>query len=250
MRELTRGDCIAPDWPAPPHVQALITTRAGGVSGGAYATLNLGFATADDEWAVETNRARLAALLPQPPRWLKQVHGPRVVRADGLEQRPEADASVAHEVGTVCAILIADCLPVLFTNRDGTFVAAAHAGWRGLAAGILDNTITEVRRSGVAVNDLLAYIGPGVGPGAFEVGTDVYHAFVSDDPGAAGAFSLRGGGKWFGDLFVLARRVLTRCGIRQIFGGGVCTYSDPDRFYSYRRDKVTGRMAALIWRDK
>jgi YfiH family protein len=248
MDELTYGDCIVPEWPAPAQVKALVTTRAGGVSTGPYASLNMGFATADAEEAVQANRARLQPLLPQPPRWLKQVHGARVVCADGCTQRPEADASVAHAAGTVCAILIADCLPVLFTNVSGTLVAAAHAGWRGLAAGVLDNTIAEIGRGGVPASDLLAYIGPGIGPNAFEVGEDVYQAFVGGDAKAAPAFKRHGHEKWLADLVALARIALARCGVTRVFGGGLCTYSDPARFYSYRRDKVTGRMAALIWR--
>jgi purine-nucleoside/S-methyl-5'-thioadenosine phosphorylase / adenosine deaminase len=248
MDELTRADCIVPEWPAPAHVKALVTTRAGGVSTGPYATLNLGFATADANGAVRANRARLQALLPQPPRWLKQVHGARVVCADGLAERPEADASVAHMPGTVCAVLIADCLPVLFTNVSGTVVAAAHAGWRGLAAGVLDNTIADIGRAGVPASDLLAYIGPGIGASAFEVGNDVHQAFVGRDPKAAGAFKPHAAGKWLADLAALARAALARCGITRVYGGGLCTYSDPVRFYSHRRDRVTGRMAALIWR--
>ncbi|MGZ5153625.1 MAG: peptidoglycan editing factor PgeF [Burkholderiales bacterium] len=250
MHELTRSDCIIPDWPAPPHVKALITTRAGSVSTGSYANLNLGFATADDDAAVQTNRARLQRLVPHTPKWLKQVHGARVVIADAQTERTEADASVAREVGTVCAILIADCLPVLFTNRTGTIVAAAHAGWRGLAAGVLANTIDEILRTGIAPNDLLAYVGPGIGPTAFEVGDDVYETFIALDPDTANAFTRHAPEKWLADLFALARRALTRCGVTNIYGGGMCTYSDAERFYSYRRDKVTGRMAALIWRER
>jgi YfiH family protein len=184
------------------------------------------------------------------PKWLKQVHGARVVIADGQTERTEADASIAREIGTVCAILIADCLPVLFTNRTGTIVAAAHAGWRGLAAGVLANTVDEILRSGVAPSDLLAYVGPGIGPTAFEVGDDVYETFIALDPDAANAFRRHAPGKWLADLFALARRALTRCAVAHIYGGDMCTYSDAERFYSYRRDKVTGRMAALIWRER
>ncbi|MDB5922735.1 MAG: hypothetical protein JWN13_1671 [Betaproteobacteria bacterium] len=250
MHELMPSDCIIPDWPAPPHVKALITTRAGGVSTGPYSSLNLGFATADDHAAVRTNHARLQGLLPRTPKWLKQVHGAHVVIADAQTERIEADASMAREAGTVCAILIADCLPVLFTNRSGTIVAAAHAGWRGLAAGVIANTVDEILRSGIASTDLLAYIGPGIGPTAFEVGDDVYAAFIARDPEAANAFGRHTPGKWLADLFALARRALTRCGVTHIYGGGMCTYSDAERFYSYRRDKATGRMAALIWREE
>lgn len=242
------ADWIVPDWPAPPHVRALITTRNGGVSTGPHTSFNLGLRAGDDPQAVMRNRALLAQHLPQPPKWLRQVHGTRVVAVDALIDSPEADAGVAHEAGSVCAIMVADCLPVLFTNRSGTLVAAAHAGWRGLSGGVLDNTINALDDAGAAPDDLLAYIGPGIGPDAFEVGADVYQAFTARDAQAADAFRLHRPGKWFADLFTLARQALTRAGVHAIYGGGLCTWSDPARFYSYRRDKVTGRMAALIWR--
>jgi YfiH family protein len=249
MDELTPADCLIPNWPAPAHVKALITTRTGGVSAGPYAALNLGVSTGDDAAAVAANRRRLSALIPQPPRWLQQVHGARVLEADRVTDRPEGDAAIAHEVGTVCAILVADCLPILFTNRSGTLVGAAHAGWRGLAAGVIGNTVAALLANGARAADLLAYIGPGIGPDAFEVGDDVYEAYTRSDPGAAAAFKARGPGKWHADLFALARRALAAAGVTQVYGGGLCTYSDPQRFYSYRRDRTTGRMAALIWRD-
>jgi purine-nucleoside/S-methyl-5'-thioadenosine phosphorylase / adenosine deaminase len=250
MRELTRDACITPEWPAPVHVKALVTTRSGGVSTGAYATLNLGFATEDDQAHVTENRARLCTLVPQPPRWLRQVHGAKVVDADELTERVDADASFARGIGSVCAILIADCLPILLTNRSGTIVGAAHAGWRGLAAGVIDNVVEAMGRYGARPDELLAYIGPGIGPHAFEVGDDVYAAFVSTDPHAREAFKPLRTGKWHADLFALARRALERSGVRSTYGSGLCTYSDPERFYSYRRDKITGRMAALIWIDR
>lgn len=240
-------DWLVPEWPAPPGVKALITTRAGGVSAGRYASLNVGYSTQDDPRAAEENRARLSALLPEAPRWLKQVHGARVVDAESIGERPEADASIARTAGTVCAIQAADCLPVLFADRGGRMVAAAHAGWRGLAAGVLDNTIAAMREAGVAPRNVIAYIGPGIGPAAFEVGEDVRAAYVDRDRAAAFAFAPRGTGKWLADLPALARRALLRCGIDAVYGGGLCTYSDPRRFYSYRRDGETGRMAALIW---
>jgi polyphenol oxidase len=242
-------DWIVPAWPVPPHVRALVTTRTGGVSVPPYDTFNLGFSTDDDPSAVTENRRRLRSLLPQEPRWLKQVHSARVVSAESVEGRPEADASVARERGTVCAILVADCLPVLFSDREGTVVAAAHAGWRGLAAGVVDNTVTAMIDAGINAHDIVAYIGPGIGPDAFEVGDEVRAAYIDRDPGAAEAFSPRARGKWLADLPKLARRALARCGVSAVFGGNLCTYSDPARFYSYRRDKVTGRMAAVIWRE-
>lgn len=237
---------IVPEWPAPSHVKAVVTTRAGGVSDGRYESLNVGFSTQDDPRATGTNRARLNALLPQPPRWLQQVHGAHVVDADSAQQRPQADASVAREFETVCAIQIADCLPLLFTNRSGNIVAAAHAGWRGLAAGVVPNTLSAMRAD---VSEVLAFIGPGIGPRHFEVGDDVLEAFMTSDSGAAQAFTPIGAGKWLADLPALARRALQRCGVREIHGGDLCTYSDPQRFFSYRRDGETGRMAALIWRE-
>lgn len=240
-------DWIVPEWPAPSTVSALITTRAGGASAGTYASFNLGFSTGDDAGAVEANRHLLRALLPGEPRWLKQIHGVRVLPAEAVQGRPEADASITRMPGTVCAIQVADCLPVLFAARSGSVVAAAHAGWRGLAAGVIENTVAAMEDAGASAGELMAYIGPGIGPRAFEVGDDVRDAYVSRDAGAAAAFEPQGAGKWLADLPALARRALERCGVTGIYGGTLCTYSDPRRFYSYRRDKVTGRMAALIW---
>jgi polyphenol oxidase len=249
MTGLGRDECIVPAWPAPSNVKALVTTRAGGVSSGAFASLNLGFSTADAQSAVESNRARLAALLPAEPRWLSQVHGARVVRADAISGRVEADAAVTREPHTVCAVLVADCLPVLLTDYAGSVVGAAHAGWRGLAAGVLENTVDEMTRGGTAPGELLAFLGPAIGRHAFEVGDDVYSAFTRKDGESAAAFERGREGKWHADLFALARRALARCGVIDVHGGGLCTYSDAQRFYSYRRDKITGRMAAVIWRD-
>lgn len=240
---------IVPDWPAPPGVRAFVTTRAGGVSTGRYASFNVAYSTADDADAVEENRARLRALLPQAPRWLKQVHGVRVLDAESVHDRPEADASIARTPNTVCVVQVADCLPVLLADRSGRLVAAAHAGWRGLAAGVLDNTIAAMRGAGASSSDVIAYIGPGIGPRAFEVGDDVRAVYVYRDADAAPAFVPGAPGKWLANLPALARRALLRCGVRAIYGGELCTYSDPQRFYSYRRDGETGRMAALIWRQ-
>jgi YfiH family protein len=241
------AEWIVPEWPAAACVKTLITTRAGGVSTGCYSTLNLGFSTRDQTSAVEENRRRLRKFLPAEPRWLKQVHGARVVDADTLVERVEADAAFAREPNTVCAVLVADCLPVLFTDRVGSVVAVAHAGWRGLAAGVIERTVAALREH--SSHDLIAYIGPGIGPDAFEVGQDVYRAFTTRDPRAAAAFVARGPGKWLADLPALSRRALARCGVSEVCGGGSCTYSDPARFFSYRRDGETGRMAALIWRE-
>lgn len=238
--------CIVPGWPAPAAVRALVTTRSGGVSTGPYASLNLGLRTDDDPAAVAENRVRLERLLPQAPRWLQQVHGSAVVDADEVQDPPQADASVARRPGTVCAIMIADCLPVLLADRAGTCVGAAHAGWRGLAGGVIGNTVA---RMAVPPDRLVAWIGPGIGPRAFEVGDDVLEAFCAATPGNRDVFKPQKSGKWLCDLPALARRALQRAGVTSIHGGDLCTYETPGRFYSYRRDRVTGRMAALIWID-
>ena len=236
---------IVPDWPAPGNVRALITTRAGGVSLGPYASLNLGPRSGDDMHAVAANRSVLRATLPRDPAWLRQMHGNQVIDADAPSPPAEADAAVSRRPGTVCAVLVADCVPVLLANRSGSAVAVAHAGWRGLAAGVVENT---VRAMPCEPGELLAFLGPGIGPAAFEVGADVQEAFVRRDPAAASAFTAHGSGKWLADLFALARQRLLRAGVTGIYGGGVCTHSDARRFFSYRRDRITGRMAALIWR--
>ena len=237
-------DWIVPDWPAPPRVRGLITTRNGGVSAGAYADFNLGLRTDDDAAAVHANRQQLRAWLPQEPKWLRQVHGAQVVAADCLAGMPEADASIARNAGTVCAVMIADCMPVLVCDDAGSVVGIAHAGWRGLSSGVIENT---VRETGIAPDRLLAWLGPAIGPDAFEVGAEVRATFLAVDPAAAGAFRPCRAGKWLADLFQLTRQRLARCGVQRVFGGGLCTYRDAARFYSYRRDAVTGRMAALIW---
>ncbi|HUR56714.1 MAG TPA: peptidoglycan editing factor PgeF, partial [Opitutaceae bacterium] len=221
----------------------------GGVSGGAYASFNVGTRTGDDTAAVAENRARLQQLLPAAPLWLTQVHGSRVVTAESAGALCEADACVATEARRVCAIMVADCVPVLFTDVKGSVVAAAHAGWRGLAGGVIRNTVSALNAAGAPSGELLAYVGPGIGPRAFEVGPDVLAAFTAENPEAAAAFVPVTEGKWLADLFTLVRQALLRAGVKNIHGGGLCTYSDPARFYSYRRDRTTGRMAALIWRE-
>lgn len=237
-------DWIVPAWPAPPHVKSLITTRNGGISTGAHTSFNLGLRAGDDEAAVRANRAQLRAHLPHDPVWLKQVHGARVVRADGLTDVPDADASYTRRAATVCTIMIADCLPVLLCDTRGSVIAVAHAGWRGLSSGVIENTIAAMD---IAPAELLAFLGPAIGPDAFEVGADVRDAFMTADAAAGAAFKPQREGKWFADLFALARQRLARSGVHRIHGGGLCTYRDAARFYSYRRDKTTGRMAALIW---
>lgn len=239
-------DWILPDWPAPDCVQAFITTREGGVSRGAHAGMNLGARCGDQPDAVAENRRRLRELLPAEPLWLHQVHGSSVVDAHTTAAETDADASVARQAHRVCAILVADCLPVLFSSDDGNVVAAAHAGWRGLAGGVLENTVAAMA---VDPASLHAYIGPGIGRTAFEVGEDVRTAFCRITAANETAFSPRRAGKWLCDLPALARSTLQRAGLHSIHGGNDCTWSDPARFYSYRRDGLTGRMAALIWRE-
>ena len=237
---------LTPDWPVPPRVQALITTRAGGVSVGPYASLNPADHVSDDPQAVRRNREILRAALPQEPHCLKQVHSAKVHRVSGDAQGvPEADAAVSGVANQVCAVLTADCLPVLFCADDGSEVGAAHAGWRGLAAGILEQTVQAMAQPGAA---LLAYLGPAIGPRAFEVGPEVRAEFVAIDAQAAAAFQpVPGSDKYLADLYLLARQRLARVGVTRVYGGDFCTYSEPQRFFSYRRDGVTGRMASLIW---
>ena len=238
------ADWIVPDWPAPARVRSLITTRRGGVSTGAHASFNLGLRADDDPRAVAANRAALREHLPQDPVWLKQVHGARVVRADAVNDSPEADAAYTRRAETVCAVMVADCMPVLLCDTQASVVAIAHAGWRGLSAGVIENTIAAM---GAKANDLLAFLGPAIGPAAFEVGADVRDAFLAADAAAAAAFTPHREGKWLADVFLLGGQRLARAGVHRIYGGGLCTVSDPARFYSYRRDRMTGRMAALIW---
>lgn len=235
---------IVPEWDAPANVRALITTRAGGVSQGRYASLNLGDHVGDAPAQVTQNRRTLRRSLPAEPKWLKQVHGTAVAEVDVVGGAVEADASVARTPGVVCAVLTADCLPVLLCDRAGTVVAAAHAGWRGLLAGVLEQTVAAM---GVPPESLLAYLGPAIGPQAFEVGDEVRVAFLSADAPAAEGFAPGAAGKWLADIYRLARMRLKKAGVRQIYGGGFCTFTEAGRFFSYRRDGVTGRMAALIW---
>lgn len=237
---------LQPDWPAPVRVRAAMSTRLGGVSEGPFASLNLGVAAGDDPRHVEENRRRLAMELdlPGPPAWLKQVHGTQVVDAAGVRQVVEADASFATRSGAVCVVQAADCLPVLFCDDAGSVVAAAHAGWRGLAAGVLEATVDALP---VAPSTLMAWLGPAIGPRSFEVGAEVREAFRAADPASSGCFVPQVPGKYLADLYALARRRLARHGVQQIFGGSRCTLREPRYFFSHRRDGRCGRMAALIW---
>jgi len=240
-------DFLEADWPAPANVRTLLTTRAGGVSVGPYARLNLADHVGDDQAAVATNRARLRAVLPAEPLWLEQVHGTRVLCADDArEDDRRADASVTRQAGRVLAILTADCLPVLFCDRAGSVVAAAHAGWRGLAAGVLKATVEAMA---CPPDELLAFLGPAIAGDAYQVGEEVRAAFLAADLAAAAAFSADGAGHWRCDLYALARLRLARIGLTEVHGGRYCTFSDAEHFFSYRRTSRCGRQASLIWLD-
>jgi len=237
---------INPDWPAPARVRALTTTRIGGCSRGPYASLNLGDHVGDDPSAVEQNRALLLRELglPAPPLWLEQVHGCDVARVgDGLEGC-KADAAVTREPGRVCAVLTADCLPLLLCDRAGSRVAAVHAGWRGLLGGVIEAALDALELPG---EELLCWLGPAIGPDTFEVGEEVRAAFIERDLASGAAFRPSSAGRWLADIYTLAQQRLATRGVRQVSGGDHCTLSDPGRFYSFRRDGVTGRMASLIW---
>ena len=236
------------DWPVPSGIRALSTYRGGGASGGRFASLNLGDHVGDDPTAVAENRGRLLrqAALPSEPRWLVQVHGVAVADLDAGGSLAAADAAFTRQPGRVCAILTADCLPVLFAAESGELVGAAHAGWRGLAAGVIETT---VRAMGVAPERMLAWLGPAIGPEHFEVGGEVRQAFLEQDAGSHEAFRANSRGRFMANLGLLARRRLGNLGISRIYGGGECTYASPDEYFSHRRDGNTGRQATLIWRD-
>ena len=256
---MDRSALVFPGWPdLPASIGALATSRDGGLSTGPYGDgkggggLNLGLHVGDDPEAVRANRARLQEWLPGRPAWISQVHGADVVDAAtvGPDQPVRVgDASIATQAGVVCAILTADCLPVLFADLDGKVVGAAHAGWRGLAGGVLGTTVAAMRQAGAG--EITAWLGPAIGATAFEVGPDVLEAFLAALPGEAtrAAFQAYPGreGKYLADMFALARMMLARDGVARVHGGTLCTATAPERFYSYRRDGVTGRQASLIW---
>ena len=243
---------LEPDWPAPPGVRALSTLRGGGASAAPYASLNLGDHVGDAAACVAENRRRLAAAagLPAEPVWLRQVHGANVVDLDaaGLDGArdgiPAADAAVSRRPGRVCAILTADCLPILLAADSGDWVAAAHAGWRGLAGGVIEAAVSA---SPAAPAALMAWLGPAIGPAHFEVGGEVREALLAGDLGGAAAFTPNARGRYLADLSELARRRLKALGVSRIYGGGECTCARGDRYFSHRRDGVTGRQATLIW---
>ncbi|NVK39740.1 MAG: peptidoglycan editing factor PgeF [Oceanospirillaceae bacterium] len=238
-------ELIRPDWPLPSRVRACVSTRDGGVSAGVFAGLNLGDHVGDDPAAVAENRRRLVAELglDKPAQWLRQVHGTEVIEARADGQVRQADACWSDQPGQACIVMTADCLPTFFT--DGERVAVAHAGWRGLVAGVLERTLSVFADP----SRVHCWLGPAIGPTAFEVGDEVRAQFCAADAGAAGAFVAREGhpGKWFADLYRLARLRLDATGVASVSGGEYCTFSDPERFYSYRRDGETGRMASVIW---
>lgn len=234
---------IKPDWPAPPQVKAFTTTRQSGFSVGAYASFNLGLHVDDDLQHVEQNRSLLlrACHLPSEPIWLNQTHSAIVVNAENVETS-SADAIYSFKPNLVCAILTADCLPILLCDKNAKCVAAIHAGWRGLAAGIIENTVAALN---IPAANIMAWLGPAISSVNYEVGAEVREQFLAHDKNAESAFTPNK--KWQADIYALAKLQLKKCNIQQIYGGDHCTYNQSDLFYSYRRDKITGRMASIIW---
>ena len=239
---------IYPDWPAPKKVRALQTTRTGGLGVAPYNSLNLGRHVGDDAVTVLRNRMLLAPYLPSEPVWLTQTHGINVIDADSASCDPVGDACIAQRPGAMCVVMTADCLPILLCDDKGSVVGAAHAGWRGLCAGVIEAAVASMA---VPATTVMAWLGPAIGAASFEVGEEVRAAFVAPhaigSEQAASAFTPGAAGKWQADIYQLARLRLNTLGISRIYGGGFCTYTDPTRFFSYRRDGVTGRMGTFIW---
>jgi YfiH family protein len=246
-RRLMSIEWLAPEWEAPATVRAACTLRSGGVSAAPFASLNLASGVGDEPAAVAENRrrARVALALPAEPLWLQQIHGTEVLAADGNAAPGPADAAVTRRDDRVLAIMVADCMPVLLASEDGAVIGAAHAGWRGLAAGVLEATIAAMD---VEPRGLHAWLGPAIGPKHFEVGDEVRTQFLAGDAGAEAGFTANTRGRWQCDLALLARQRLARLGVTRISAAERCTYADEANCYSYRRDGQTGRMAALIWR--
>jgi len=239
---------IIPDWPAPENINAFCTTRQGGISGTPFDTFNIAGHVNDSPESIFENRKRLLASLPLQTQlqWLNQVHGNNVVCADeNFLSNPDADASYARESNNACVVMTADCLPILLCDKQGRQVAALHAGWRSLAAGIIENTVATFEN--MEKKDVLAWFGPAIGPDAFEVGQDVFDVFIKKDTNAVSAFKQISQTKWLANIYQLAKIELNQRGITQIYGGDFCTFNEPSRFYSYRRDGQTGRMASLIY---
>ena len=237
---------IRPTWPAPSSIHAYVSTRMGGVSREPFDGLNLGLHVQDEAALVHRNRQLFASCIDMPDTavWLNQVHGIDVISLPCEISPDSADAAVSREINQVCAVLTADCLPVFFCNQSGAQVAVAHAGWRGLCSGILESTLAQFDTN----DNVMAWLGPAIGPNAFEVGAEVREAFMAISTEASQAFrQVENSDKWLGDLYLLARQRLTAAGVSQIYGGEFCTFTDNERFYSYRRDGKTGRMASVIW---
>ncbi|MDE3020639.1 MAG: peptidoglycan editing factor PgeF [Pseudomonadota bacterium] len=239
-------DFIIPDWPAPSNVHALVTTRSGGVSLPPYESFNLGNHVGDDADAVAMNRAQLCKVLPSEPYWLNQVHGREVAEIDTSVFQANADAAICRTAGKVLVVMTADCLPVLLCASDGSVLGVAHAGWRGLCAGVIESTLAKMC---VEPGMIIAYLGPAIGPEFFEVGSEVRDAFMQSGERAAQAFVPAESGRWLGNLYELARQRLALAGVSNVFGGEFCTYREASRFFSYRRDGQTGRMATLLWKS-
>ena len=236
---------LAADWPAPDHICAGTTLRTGGSSQGAFSSLNLAQHVNDNPVNVTRNRKTIIEKLqlPAQPVWLEQIHSDRVIKADSATYMETADASYTNKKGVVCAVLTADCLPLLLCSADGNGVAAIHAGWRGLLSGVIENTVTTMRE-----DNFIAWLGPAIGADCFEVGGEVRDAFIEKSPAFAQAFRKQAKDKWLADIYRLARITLAGVGVEQVYGGGGCTMTDSERFFSYRRDGKTGRMASLIWK--
>lgn len=238
--------CLTPDWPAPANVHAAVTLRSGGVSLPPFDSLNPALHVGDDPNAVEKNRRLItdSLQLPSEPFWLQQIHSNRAIEANSNVSDRQADAGFTGLPRTVCAVMTADCLPVLVCDRQGHYVAAIHAGWRGLVSGIIENTLAALPN-----REWLVWLGPAIGPENFEIGDEVRDAFLRKSPDFSAGFRRGQPGKWLADIYTLAKVQFSQLQIQNIYGGGFCTVKDAQRFYSYRRDKQTGRMAALIWRD-
>jgi purine-nucleoside/S-methyl-5'-thioadenosine phosphorylase / adenosine deaminase len=243
---MTSSDLIIPNWPAPNNIKAISTTRHGGYSLAPYAQLNLGSHVGDDPHLVEQNHEYItqSANLPEEPRWLDQVHGTTVINSQHWHQDIKADAVFSQHTDHVCAVMTADCLPILLCNQQGNTVAAIHAGWRGLAAGIIEKTLQTFS---CEPSEIMAWLGPSIGPSQFEVGLEVYELFVANDPIASEAFKIKDPQHYLADIYLLARQRLQENNVEKVFGGDFCTVSDEERFFSYRRDGITGRMASMIW---
>lgn len=234
------------DWPAPANVHSVTTLRTGGVSEDSFASLNPATHVGDNLDSVYQNRKIIKFMLnlPSEPVWLNQTHSNRAVNAVATPSLQQADASYTDQPGVVCAVMTADCLPLLVCSNDGSEIAAIHAGWRGLLEGVIDNTLSTLNN-----NDVLVWLGPAIGPECFEVGAEVRDSFVAKSPDSALAFKQKNDEKWLADIYQLARIILAKLGVNKVYGGNFCTVTEAARFYSYRRDKDTGRMATLIWRD-